>query len=114
MPIIFQGRCLDVDGRNDQQDFVDMCAAMKVLFFSDEEMRSVFRLLASVLHLGNINYSATTVNNLDATEIKDATHAIRAAKLLQVCASIKNEKGTCYLLPGRDYFRLTKGIWSMH
>lgn len=79
-----------MEGRNDQQDFVDMCAAMKVLFFSDEEMRSLFKLLAAVLHLGNINYSATTVNNMDATEIKDATYAIRAAKLLQVDRPFEN------------------------
>lgn len=71
------------DGRNDVADFADIRAAMKVLLFGDAEVWSIFKLLAALLHVGNVRYSATTINNLDATEINDVTCVIRAAKLLQ-------------------------------
>uniref|UniRef100_A0A5S6R0E2 Myosin motor domain-containing protein n=1 Tax=Trichuris muris TaxID=70415 RepID=A0A5S6R0E2_TRIMR len=79
-----QGREAVVDGRDDASDFDELCAAMKVLYFSDVEINSIFFLLAAVLHLGNIRYSATAINNHEATEIKNATAALKVAKILQV------------------------------
>ena len=86
---------------------------MKVLLFSDEEIWDVLKLLAAVLHTGNINFRATFVgkrtrkeyccrsafftgfcvstmgivrvlDNLDATEIPDHSNVNRVAALLGV------------------------------
>ena len=51
-----QGGSLTCDGRDDLKDYADIRSAMKVLNFTDEEMWDLFRILASVLHLGGITY----------------------------------------------------------
>lgn len=50
---------------------------MKVLLFSDQEIWEIMKLLAALLHIGNIKYKATVVDNLDATEIPDHTNVNR-------------------------------------
>jgi myosin-7 len=57
---------------------------MKVLLFSDQEIWEIMKLLAALLHIGNIKYKATVVDNLDATEIPDPTNVHRVAHLLGV------------------------------
>lgn len=49
------------DGRNDAAEFSAIRGAMKVLNFSDEEIWDVFKLLAVVLHLGNIKYKGSVI-----------------------------------------------------
>ncbi|CDW55866.1 myosin VIIa [Trichuris trichiura] len=79
-----QGRDPIAYGRDDASDFDELCTAMKVLYFSDVEIISIFSLLAAILHLGNIRYSATAINNHEATEIKNASAVLKVAKILQV------------------------------
>lgn len=57
---------------------------MKVLLFSDQEIWDILKILAALLHTGNIRYKATVVDNLDATEIPDQTNVQRVANLLGV------------------------------
>lgn len=57
---------------------------MKVLLFSDQEIWDILKILAALLHTGNIRYKATVVDNLDATEIPDQSNVQRVAHLLGV------------------------------
>uniref|UniRef100_A0A183V3G8 Unconventional myosin heavy chain 6 n=1 Tax=Toxocara canis TaxID=6265 RepID=A0A183V3G8_TOXCA len=79
-----QGKMLEAEGRNDAADLAEMRSAMKVLMFKDAEIWQIFRILAALLHIGNIKYTATILNNMEATEIKDKAGVTRVAKLLQV------------------------------
>lgn len=49
------------DGRDDAAEFADVKAAMKVLNFSDEETQNIIRLLAAILHLGNVKYKGLVI-----------------------------------------------------
>lgn len=79
-----QGDCITCDGRDDAAEFADIRSAMKVLMFSDPEIWEVLKILASLLHLGNIKYKAVIVNNLDATEIPSTISTGSAARILEV------------------------------
>ena len=48
-------------GRNDTKEFGDVRAAMKVLNFSDEEFWNIMKLLAAILHVGNLNYKPVVI-----------------------------------------------------
>lgn len=44
---------------DDHGDFNRMCTAMKKIGLDDEEKLDLFRVVAGVLHLGNINFEET-------------------------------------------------------
>ncbi|KAE9550764.1 hypothetical protein FO519_006016 [Halicephalobus sp. NKZ332] len=79
-----QGRCLTADGRNDASDFSEIKSAMKVLMFKDPEIWSIFKILAAILHLGNIKYQASMVDNMEVTDIVEKTNIKKIATLLQL------------------------------
>ncbi|XP_050670473.1 myosin-VIIa [Leptidea sinapis] len=72
------------EGRDDAAEFADIRSAMKVLLFTEPEIWEILKLLAAVLHCGNIKYEATVVDNLDATEIIEQANVRRVANLLGV------------------------------
>ncbi|CAN7975068.1 unnamed protein product [Ixodes persulcatus] len=81
-----QGGSITCEGRDDAAEFADIRSAMKVLMFSDHEIWDILKILAIVLHLGNIKYKPTMIDNLDAVEIVSAGSVQNAAKILEVSA----------------------------
>ncbi|XP_046676173.1 myosin-VIIa isoform X2 [Homalodisca vitripennis] len=78
------GGSITCEGRDDAAEFADIRSAMKVLLFSDQEIWEILKLLAALLHIGNIKYKAAIIDNLDATEIPDLSNVARVANLLAV------------------------------
>ena len=66
---------------SDEKDFEDMQNSMRVLQFTQEEKMSVFKIVAGVLHFGNIKFRA---KGDDASEIANPEVADHAAKLWKV------------------------------
>ena len=55
---------------------------MKVLMFTDQEIWDILKILAALLHMGNIKYKGKVIDNLDATDIPDQTNVERVAAIL--------------------------------
>ena len=79
-----KGDSITCEGRDDAIEFANIRSACKVLTFTDEEIWNIMKLLASIIHIGNIKYKATAINNLDATEITNKKVVDIVANLLQV------------------------------
>ncbi|XP_074071029.1 unconventional myosin-VIIb [Macrotis lagotis] len=78
------GQCTYCEGRNDVKDYASLRSAMKVLMFSDSENWDISKLLASILHLGNVEFSAAISDNLDCSDVMETLHFRAAVKLLEV------------------------------
>ena len=52
--------------------------------FSDQDIWDILKILAALLHMGNINYKGKVIDNLDATDIPDKTNVDRVAAILGV------------------------------
>ncbi|XP_075402443.1 unconventional myosin-VIIa isoform X2 [Tenrec ecaudatus] len=78
------GNCITCDGREDSQEYANIRSAMKVLMFTDTENWEISKLLAAILHLGNLQYEARTFENLDACEVFFSPSLATAASLLEV------------------------------
>ncbi|XP_056296923.1 myosin VIIAa isoform X2 [Pseudoliparis swirei] len=78
------GKCTVCDGRDDMKEYSNIRSAMKVLMFTEKENWEISKLLASILHMGNIRYEARTYDNLDACEVVRSPHLTTAARLLEV------------------------------
>jgi myosin-7 len=77
------GDFISCEGRDDAAEFANIRSACKVLTFSDDEIWNILKLLAAIMHIGNIKYKATAINNLDATEITNKKVVDMVAMLLQ-------------------------------
>ncbi|NWR56927.1 MYO7A protein, partial [Bucorvus abyssinicus] len=78
------GNCTTCDGRDDSKEYANIRSAMKVLMFTDTENWEISKLLAAILHMGNLEYEARTYDNLDACEVVQSASLITAATLLEV------------------------------
>ncbi|XP_074256517.1 unconventional myosin-VIIa isoform X3 [Saimiri boliviensis] len=78
------GNCITCEGRVDSQEYANIRSAMKVLMFTDTENWEISKLLAAILHLGNLQYEARTFENLDACEVIFSPSLATAASLLEV------------------------------
>ncbi|GAB1609363.1 hypothetical protein Ahia01_001221800 [Argonauta hians] len=58
--IVKQGNSCTIPGRNDAQNFNALTEALDVLGFSKNEKETIQSILASVLHLGNIDFQLNT------------------------------------------------------
>lgn len=72
------------EGRDDKLQYSEIRSAMKVLMFQESETWEIHKILAALLHLGNIKYSAKVVQNLDTTELANHKPLEYAADLLEV------------------------------
>ncbi|XP_029448431.1 unconventional myosin-VIIa-like [Rhinatrema bivittatum] len=78
------GKCTTCDGRDDSKEYANIRSAMKVLIFTDTENWEISRLLAAILHMGNLQYEARMYDNLDACEVVYSTSLTIAASLFEV------------------------------
>lgn len=78
-----QGDSIEIDGKDDSEDFRFIVGAMQVLGFTNEEQDIIFRILASILHLGNVyfhrkqfRYGQEGVEIGSETEIQWVSHLL--------------------------------------
>ncbi|MCI4386629.1 hypothetical protein PGIGA_G00064610 [Pangasianodon gigas] len=78
------GNCTVCDGRDDMNEYSSIQSAMKVLMFTDTENWEISKLLAAILHMGNLRFEARMFKNLDSCVIVRSPDLAKAAALLEV------------------------------
>ncbi|XP_076944168.1 myosin-11-like [Bidens hawaiensis] len=64
-----QSKCFELDGVNNSHEYLATRRAMDVVGVNEKEQDAIFRVLASVLHLGNIEFSKG--KEVDSSVLKD-------------------------------------------
>ncbi|XP_032741248.1 unconventional myosin-VIIb [Rattus rattus] len=78
------GNCTSYEGLSDAKDYAHVRSAMKILQFSDSENWDISKLLAAILHLGNVGFMAAVFENLDSSDVMETPAFPFAMKLLEV------------------------------
>ncbi|KAM9249280.1 unconventional myosin-VIIb [Dugong dugon] len=78
------GNCSSCEGLDDAKDYAHVRSAMKILMFSDSENWDISKLLAAILHLGNVEFMATVFENMDSSEVMEPSTFPIVMKLLEV------------------------------
>ncbi|KAL3825345.1 hypothetical protein ACJIZ3_021374 [Penstemon smallii] len=79
-----QSKCYKLDGVSDAEEYLATRRAMDIVGISEEEQDAIFRVVAAVLHLGNIDFSKG--KEIDSSVIKDEKsrfHLNTTAELLR-------------------------------
>uniref|UniRef100_A0A4W3JGV5 Myosin XVA n=1 Tax=Callorhinchus milii TaxID=7868 RepID=A0A4W3JGV5_CALMI len=79
-----QGGNCEIPGKQDGEDFRRLLSAMEVLGFSSEEQSSIFRILSSVLHLGNVYFEKYETDSQEIASVVSAREIRVVAELLQI------------------------------
>ncbi|KAJ3895171.1 P-loop containing nucleoside triphosphate hydrolase protein [Lentinula edodes] len=77
--------CLDVQDIDDNKDFTDTINAMRIIGLSDHEQSEIFRMLATILWLGNVQFVEDDSGN---STIADAGVTDFVAYLLEVDSAL--------------------------
>ncbi|XP_042045753.1 myosin-6-like [Salvia splendens] len=64
-----QSNCYELDGVDDSKEYLTTRRAMDIVGISDEEQDGIFRVVAAILHLGNIEFGKAS--DIDASQPKD-------------------------------------------
>ncbi|PIN14470.1 Myosin class V heavy chain [Handroanthus impetiginosus] len=64
-----QSNCYELDGVDDSKEYLSTRRAMDVVGISSDEQDAIFRVVAAILHLGNIEFAK--VSDGDASQPKD-------------------------------------------
>ena len=65
-----QGQNPYIDNVDDEAEFDKTLEALKLLGFSDDENRSIFKILAAILHLGNVKIEASGRGDSEKSQVK--------------------------------------------
>ncbi|XP_046693235.1 unconventional myosin-XV [Silurus meridionalis] len=77
------GDCV-IEGKDDGEDFRRLQSAMDILHFSPEDQSSVFRILSSILHLGNVFFHRLETDVQETVGVVSSQEIRMVAELLQI------------------------------
>lgn len=76
-----QGHATKVDTINDRNDHRDVNASLNILQFDSSDQDTLWRVVAAILHLGNVEF---TIDQDDKLAVKTLDHVTTVADLLHV------------------------------
>ncbi|XP_067390295.1 unconventional myosin-XV [Emydura macquarii macquarii] len=79
-----QGGNCEIPGKSDAEDFRRLLSAMEILNFSTEDQDSIFRILSSILHLGNVYFEKYETDCQEVASVVSAREIRVVAELLQI------------------------------
>ncbi|KAM8723613.1 unconventional myosin-XV [Acanthopagrus schlegelii] len=79
-----QGGDCGITGKNDADDFLRLLAAMEILHFTPEDQSAIFRVLSSILHLGNVYFQRHEADGQEVASVVSAQEIRVVAELLQI------------------------------
>nr|KAJ0228604.1 hypothetical protein LSAT_V11C100029560 [Lactuca sativa] len=90
-----QSKCYELDGLDEAKEYLSTIKAMDVVGISSEEQEAIFRVVAAILHLGNIEF--TRGSEPDSSQPKDdksRSHLKTAAELF-MCDETALQESFC-------------------
>ncbi|XP_070398919.1 unconventional myosin-XV [Nothobranchius furzeri] len=77
------GNCM-IKGKSDAGDFHRLLSAMDILHFTPDDQSAIFRVLSSILHLGNVYFQRHESDGQEVASVVSAQEIRVVAELLQI------------------------------
>ncbi|XP_008286228.1 unconventional myosin-XV [Stegastes partitus] len=79
-----QGGDCGITGKSDAEDFLRLRSAMEILHFTPDDQSAIFRVLSSILHLGNVYFQKHEADGQEVASVVSAQEIRVVAELLQI------------------------------
>nr|XP_061804993.1 unconventional myosin-XV-like [Nerophis lumbriciformis] len=79
-----QGGDCGIKGKDDIEDFQRLLGAMEILQFTADDQSAIFRVLSSILHLGNVYFEKYQTDGQEVATVVSAQEIRVVAELLQI------------------------------
>ncbi|XP_037391428.1 unconventional myosin-XV [Pygocentrus nattereri] len=79
-----QGGDCEIIGKSDGEDFRRLLSAMEILHFNVDDQNGIFRVLSSILHLGNVFFERYETDSQEMASVVSAQEIRVVAELLQI------------------------------
>ncbi|XP_066530593.1 unconventional myosin-XV [Hoplias malabaricus] len=79
-----QGGDCEIVGKSDGEDFRRLLSAMEILHFNVDDQNGIFRILSSILHLGNVFFERYETDSQEMASVVSAQEIRVVAELLQI------------------------------
>ncbi|GMN48941.1 hypothetical protein TIFTF001_018110 [Ficus carica] len=80
-----QSNCYELEGVSDAHDYLTTRRAMDIVGISEKEQDAIFRVVAAILHLGNIDFSNGGDNDSSAVEDEQSLFHLEMTAELLMC-----------------------------
>ncbi|XP_047321544.1 myosin-15 [Impatiens glandulifera] len=80
-----QSKIYELDGVSNEEEYMKTRRAMEIVGISQEEQESIFRTLAGILHLGNIEFSPGKEHDSSVVKDQNSTFHLETAANLFMC-----------------------------
>ncbi|KAJ0963649.1 hypothetical protein J5N97_028771 [Dioscorea zingiberensis] len=105
-----QSNCYELDGVDDSKEYLETRRAMDIVGISSDEQDAIFRVVSSILHLGNIEFSeGDEVDSSKPKDEKSQFHLRTAAELLMCNAEVLEDTLCKRIIVTRDE-NITKSL----
>lgn len=90
-----QTNCYEVANVDDAREYIETRNAMDIVGIDQEEQDAIFRVVAAILHLGNVNFSKG--QEIDSSKLRDdkSVHHLKTVAELLMCDEKALEDSLC-------------------
>ncbi|KAJ4805624.1 Myosin [Rhynchospora pubera] len=90
-----QSDCINLDALDDAKEYLDTRRAMDVVGINNEEQDAIFRVVAAILHLGNVEFSDGEENDSSVLRDEKSRFHLNTAAELFMCDANELESSLC-------------------
>ncbi|VAI40800.1 unnamed protein product [Triticum turgidum subsp. durum] len=105
-----QSNCIELNGFDDSKEYVETRRAMGIVGMSNEEQDAIFKVVAAILHLGNVEFGEGKEEDSSAPKDEKSQFHLKTAAELFMCDAKGLEESLCKRVMATRGESITKNL----
>ncbi|OEL30190.1 Myosin-6 [Dichanthelium oligosanthes] len=105
-----QSNCIALDGLDDSKEYMETRRAMGIVGISSDEQDAIFRVVASILHLGNVEFAEGSEADSSVPKDEKSQFHLKTAAELFMCDEKGLEESLCKRVMATRGESITKNL----
>ncbi|KAM0920054.1 hypothetical protein ACQ4PT_007723 [Festuca glaucescens] len=105
-----QSNCIELNGMDDAKEYAETRRAMGIVGMSSDEQDAIFKVVAAILHLGNVEFSEGSEPDSSAPKDEKSQFHLKTAAELFMCDAQGLEESLCKRVMATRGESITKNL----